>query len=112
MHNYVIKYVYCYNSLHVSSNSVLIIRRSNCINTAPGTVFSVSDVVQVEKELVGLGRSVACRQHSYPAQPDEDRVARNMYRIIIIIKNVLYNVIVHQVGHLPRVVPTCTVSKT
>jgi len=33
---------------------------------------------------------------------DEHRVARNMYRIIII--NTLYNVIVHQVGHLPRVI--------
>jgi len=41
---------------------------------------------------------------------DEHRVARNMYRIIII--NVLYNVIEHQVGHLSRVVPGCTVSKT
>jgi len=30
---------------------------------------------------------------------DEHRVARNIYRIMII--NVLYNVIVHQVGHLP-----------
>jgi len=45
MHNYVRQYVYYYNSLHVSSNSVLIIRRSNCINTASGIVhvFSVSD---------------------------------------------------------------------
>jgi len=41
---------------------------------------------------------------------DEQSVARNMYRIVII--NVLYTVIVHQVGHLPRVVPGCTVSKT
>ena len=29
--------------LHVSSNSVLIIRTSNCINTASGIVFSASD---------------------------------------------------------------------
>ena len=29
MHNYVIEYVYYYNPLHVSSNSVLFIRRSN-----------------------------------------------------------------------------------
>jgi len=37
--------------------------------------------------------------------PDnEHRVARNMYRIILI--NVLYNVIVHQVGHLARVYHT------
>jgi hypothetical protein len=35
--------LYCYNPLHVSSNSVLIIRTSNCINTASGIVFSVSD---------------------------------------------------------------------
>ena len=42
-HNYVIEYVYYYNPLHVSSITVLIIRRSNCINTASGTVFSVSD---------------------------------------------------------------------
>jgi len=40
---------------------------------------------------------------------DEYSVARNMYRIKII--NVLYNVIVHQVGNLPRVTPGCTVSK-
>ena len=40
---------------------------------------------------------------------DEHSVARNMLRIIII--NVLYAVIVHQVGHLPRVKPGCTVSK-
>ena len=32
-----------HNPLHVSSNSVLIIRRSNCINTASDIVFSVSD---------------------------------------------------------------------
>jgi len=31
--------VYYFNSLHVSSDSVLIIRRSNCINTASGIVF-------------------------------------------------------------------------
>jgi len=43
MHNYVIYYVfYYYNPLHVSSNSVLIIMRSNCINTASGILFSVS----------------------------------------------------------------------
>ena len=41
---------------------------------------------------------------------DEHRVARNMQRIIII--NVLYDVIVHQVGHLPTAIPGCTVSKT
>jgi len=42
-HNYVMYYVYYYNPLHVSSNSVLIIRRSNCITTASDIVLSVSD---------------------------------------------------------------------
>ena len=31
-----------YNPLHDSNNSALIIRRSNCINTASGIVVSVS----------------------------------------------------------------------
>ena len=35
--------IYYCNPLHVSSNTVIIIRRSNCINTASGMVFSVSD---------------------------------------------------------------------
>jgi len=43
MQNYVIQYVYYYNPVHVSSNNVLIIRRSNCFNTASGIVFCVSD---------------------------------------------------------------------
>jgi len=43
MHNYVIEYVYYYDPLHISSNSVLIISRSNCINTSSDIVFSVSD---------------------------------------------------------------------
>jgi len=38
-----LQYVYYYNPLHVSSNSVLIFRRSNCINTASGIVFCVCD---------------------------------------------------------------------
>jgi len=60
---------------------VHIIRRSNCINTINTNCLP----------------------------DDEHSVALNMYRIIII--NVLYKVIVHQVGHLPRVVPGCMVSK-
>ena len=54
MHNYVMLYVYYYyNPVHFSSNTVLIIRKSNCINTASDIVFSVSDV-QVEKFLLSL----------------------------------------------------------
>ena len=41
---------------------------------------------------------------------DEHTVSRNMWRNIII--NVLYNVTVHQIGHLPRVLPGYTVSET
>jgi len=37
------EYFYYYNLLHVSSNTVLIIMRSNCINMASGIVFSVND---------------------------------------------------------------------
>ena len=51
-------------------------------------------------------RTVTYRQHytrwctnTIRPPDDEQRVARNMYRIIII--NVLHNAIVHQVGHLP-----------
>ena len=44
MHTYVIQNVYYYyNTLHVSSNTALIIRRSNCINTVSVTVLYVSD---------------------------------------------------------------------
>ena len=37
-------FFYYYNPLHVSGNSVLIIRRSNCVNTISGIVLSVSDL--------------------------------------------------------------------
>ena len=62
---------------------MLIIRRSNCINTATGIY-------------------TRCCINTIRPPDDEHSVARNMQRIIII--NVLRNVIVHQVGHLPRVV--------
>ena len=66
---------------------MLIIREPNCINTASGIVFSVSDLP-------------VCWLRSFSIWPpdDEHRVARNMQRVIII--NVIY--IVHQVDHLPR----------
>ena len=154
---------------------MLIIRRSNCINTASGIVICVSDVpvcrCTPERHLQRIlyhrepaHRTVTFREHYttenlhtglsltentipertctpdghlhrtlYQREPahrtvtyrefytrccintisphdDEHSVARNMYRIITI--NVLYNVIVHQVGHLPTAVPGCTVSKT
>ena len=39
MNNYVIWDVYYYNPLHVSSNTVLIIRGSNCINPLAPELF-------------------------------------------------------------------------
>ena len=55
-----LSYVY-YSPLHVSSNIVLIIRRSNCINTASGivTVCKWPSGMQVEREFpldVRIGR--------------------------------------------------------
>jgi len=64
--------------------------------------------VQVEKFLLNLhaGRSLTENTIGYIntiwPPDDEHGVARNMYRIIII--NALYNVLVHQVGHLPRAI--------
>jgi len=84
---------------------VLTIRRSDCINTASGTVFSVTDHLVTYTEYY-----IRCCINTIRPPDDEHSVARNMYRIITI--NVLYNVIVHPVGHLTRVVPGCMVSKT
>jgi len=107
MHNY----VHNYNPVHVSSNSVLIIRRSYCINTASGIIFSVSDRPVCRLRTVTYREyDTRCCINTIWRPDDEHRVARTMYRIIII--NVSYNVIVHQVGHLPTVIPGCTVSKT
>jgi len=99
---------------------VLIVRRLNCIiNTASGIVLSVSDrpVCRLRSSSQPAHRTVTCREYytrccinTIPPADDEHSVARNMYRITII--NVLYNVIVHQVGHLPTVIPECTVNRT
>ena len=62
---------------------MLIITRSNCINTASGIY-------------------TRCCINTIRPPDDEHRVVRNMQRIIII--NVLCNIIVHKVGYLPRVV--------
>ena len=43
-----------------------------------------------------------CCINAIRSPDDEHRVARSMYRIIII--NVLHNVIAHPVGHLPRAI--------
>jgi len=75
MHNYVY-----YNPLHVSSNSVLIISGSNCINAASVIVVSLRDHlvcrlrrkvgVQVEKELQFLLNLHTGRSLTDSAIPD------------------------------------------
>jgi len=56
MHSYVI-YVYYYNPLHVSSNSVLIIR-SYCINTASDTVLIQFDLLMMSTVLLETCRGL------------------------------------------------------
>jgi len=64
--------VYYYNPLHVSSNSVLIIRRYVCINTASGIVFSVGDrpVCRLTrnslKELLNLHTGLSLTENTIP----------------------------------------------
>jgi len=110
-------YVY-FSPLHVSSNIVLIIRRSNSINAASGIVTlckwpsGMQDegfVIQVEREPLDLhtGRPLTesdytrCYINTIWPPDDEYDVARKMYRTEI---NVLGKKkgIVHQVGHLPE----------
>ena len=89
---------------------MVIIRRSNCINTASDIVFCVSDRPVCRFRGNWFTNPNRCCINTIQPPDDEHRVARNMYRIIII--NVLYNIFVHQVGHLSRVIAGCTVSKT
>ena len=110
-----IKHFYYYNPLflYVSSYTVLIIRRSNCINTASGIVLSLSDSpVCVFLRLEGtrtpdchLEYYTRCFINTFRLPDDEHNVARNMWKKrIIIIKNVLYNVIVQNYFGCPHAV--------
>jgi len=85
------KYIY-YNPLHVSSNILLILRKSNCINTASGivTLSKWPSGAQVENELqfflnLCTGRSLTesddtrwCINTMWPPDDDQD-IARDMY---------------------------------
>jgi len=89
----IFKYIY-YSPLHVyvSSNILLILSRSNCINTASGivTVSKWPSGSQVEKELqfflnLCTGRSLTdsddtkcCINTIWPPEDEQD-VARNVY---------------------------------
>ena len=75
----------------------------NCFNTASGivTLCKWPSGMQVEQFLLYL--------HTYNWPPDDEHMfAWNMQRTEI---NVLYKIIVRQVGHLPEVISRCTVSK-
>ena len=92
MHNYVIKNVYYYNPLHVSSNTVIIIRSSNCANTASGIVLhlykwrsgvhtgpsltdsTIPDAVLIQFELL-MTRTMlleTCREFKVKSQNQQD----------------------------------------
>jgi len=93
MHYYVIQNVYYYNPLRVSSNTVLIIRRSNCINVA-----SVSD-----HPVHGRPHRVTYTRHGIDtvnSSDDGHMVARNMWRIEINIQEKF----VHQVDLFTKIV--------
>ena len=71
---------------------MLIIRRSNCINTASGIVFSVSDrlVCSLRRTSQPAHRTVTYREYytrccinAILPPDDEHKVARNMEKIII-----------------------------
>ena len=71
-----------FNSLHVSSNLVLIMRRINYINTTSGICQSVSVTVSC----AGLRHRVTytgCCNDTIESPDNENEVARNMQRIEI-----------------------------
>ena len=67
-----------YNPLHVWSNTLLIIRRSNCINTASGIVLSVSDRPVCRFSTCTSEYYTRCCNNTTRPPDDEHSVARNM----------------------------------
>ena len=103
-----------FNSLHVLSNLVLIIRRINCVNTTSGTCHPVSVTVSFAgrkgSTRNGLRHRVTCTRcciDTIDSPDDEHEVARNMQRIEINTQKIT----VHKVGHLPRIITRCTDNK-
>ena len=88
---------------------MLIIRRSNCINTASVIVLRkwTSSEKVAQWTVTYTENYTRCCINKILPPDDEHSVAWNMLRIIII--NVLYNVIVHQAGHFPRITWTILV---
>ena len=84
-----------FNSLHVSSKLMLIIRRINCINTASGICHCVSVAISSAGQKGGSFPTCTQNGHRHrvtytrccidtiDSPDDEHKVARNMYRIEI-----------------------------
>jgi hypothetical protein len=70
----VFKYIY-YNPLHVSSDILLILGRSNCINTASGIVTVIKGPSGAF--LTGSDDTRCCINTIWPPKDEQD-IARNM----------------------------------
>jgi hypothetical protein len=114
-----VQYIY-YNPLHVSSNIFLSLRRLNCINTASGMSLSVSDlsVHRLRKNSLVLSQSVQwtvtywqwhtrCCINTIWSTVDEQDIAQNMSRIVIIVLKICASS-----WPLAKVILRCTVSET
>ena len=77
----IFKYIY-YNPLDVSSNILLILRRSNCINTASGIVtvskWPFGAQVCTGRSLIDSDDTRCCVNTICPPEDEQD-IARNMY---------------------------------
>jgi len=82
---------------------VPIIRRSNCINTASCIVFSVSGRPEFLNLHTGRSLTENTIQDAVLIQFDLLMMRTELHETC----RGLYNVIVHQVGHLPRLMTLC-----
>ena len=107
-----------FNSLHVSSNLLIIIRRINFINTISGIYHSVSVTVSCagrKKKFPTCTLNshqqrmtyTRCCTDTIDSPDDEHEVARNMQRTEVNTQKR----IMRQVGHLPRIITRCTANK-
>jgi len=77
-----------YDTQHVSSSTIIILRRTNCITTASGIVTLCKQPysMQVDLHTVRLftesDYTRGCGDTIYPPE-DEQRAARNMLRIVV-----------------------------
>jgi len=72
-----------YTPQHVSSSTVLIIRRTNCITTASGIVWSESALHPRTVRLLTEGDDTRGCGDTIGPPDDEQRAARNMLRSVL-----------------------------